>query len=72
MLKQEQINAMSTDDRLRAIEQLWDSLPNPNAEVDSPGWHEGVLRSRRERAESGEARLLTLSQLRQRLSDSVS
>jgi len=67
MLEPAQINKMSTAERLRAMEQLWDALCKNAEEVPSPSWHADVLADRKVRAQRGEARFLTLEQLRARL-----
>lgn len=67
MLDAAQIEAMSVAERLQAIEQLWDSLGRQPEPIESPRWHAEVLEQRRKRAEAGEARFLTLEQLRDRL-----
>ncbi len=67
MLSLDQIEKMSTAERLQAMEQLWDAVRRQAVEVPSPDWHRDVLAKRRTRAEQGEARFLTLDQLRTRL-----
>jgi hypothetical protein len=58
---------MSVAERLQAMEQLWDALYRNAEEVVSPEWHRDVLADRKERAERGEAKFLSLEQLRSRL-----
>jgi putative addiction module component (TIGR02574 family) len=60
------IDKMSTKDRLQAMECLWDSLIHDTNEVESPSWHEDILSSRRKRIESGNARFLTIEELKKR------
>jgi hypothetical protein len=67
MLEESQIEKMSVAERLQAIEQLWDALCRNTGDMASPDWHRGVLADRKARAESGEAKFLTLAQLRTRL-----
>lgn len=61
---------MSLPERLRAIEQLWDAVWREAGEVASPEWHRDILADRKVRAERGEARFLTLAELRTRLRSS--
>jgi hypothetical protein len=49
------------------MEQLWDALCREGENMVSPDWHEAVLADRKTRAERGEAKFLTLDQLRSRL-----
>ncbi len=67
MLEASEIDKMSLPERLRAIEQLWDAVCRETGEVASPEWHREVLADRKARAERGEARFLTLAELRTRL-----
>ena len=41
-------------EKLRLMEALWDDLSHEGAEVDSPSWHEAVLRETEQRIASGE------------------
>jgi Putative addiction module component len=70
MLEPAQIERMSTAERLQAMEQLWEALCKSDEEVSSPAWHGDVLADRIRRAQQGEARFLTLEQLRDRLQQS--
>jgi putative addiction module component (TIGR02574 family) len=67
MLDASEIDKMSLPERLRAIEQLWDAVCREAGDVASPEWHRDILAERKARAERGEARFLTLAELRSRL-----
>ena len=70
MIDSSQIERMSVTERLQAIDQLWDSLTRNSHDIPSPDWHQDVLADRKARAQSGEAKFLTLDQLRSRLRSS--
>jgi putative addiction module component (TIGR02574 family) len=70
MIESSQIERMSVTERLRAIDQLWDSLTGHGDAIPSPDWHQEVLDDRKARALRGEAKFLTLDQLRNRLRNS--
>ena len=70
MIEPSQIEKMSVTERLQAIDQLWDSLTRSGNEITSPDWHRDILAERKERAQRGEAKFLTLDQLRTRLRSS--
>jgi putative addiction module component (TIGR02574 family) len=70
MIESAEIERMSVAERLRAIEDIWDSLSRHVEQVDSPDWHGEVLIDRKTRAERGEAKFLTLDELRSRLRNS--
>ena len=68
MLESSQIERMSVAERLQAMmEQLWDALYRDAGKIVSPEWHRDVSADRKERAERGEAKFLSLEQLRSRL-----
>jgi len=70
MIESSQIEGMSVTERLQALDQLWDSLNRCVHEIPSPDWHQEVLADRKARAQSGEAKFLTLAELRSRLRSS--
>ena len=72
MIEPLHIERMSVTERLQAIDQLWDSLTRDGDEIPSPDWHQEVLADRKTRAQRGEAKFLTLDQLRSRLASNSS
>ena len=70
MIDSSELEKMSVTERLRAMDQLWDSLNRCDDEIPSPDWHQDVLADRKARAQSGEAKFLTLAELRSRLRSS--
>ena len=61
------ILTMSTPERLRAMEALWEVLCQESEEQQSPEWHRGVLAERKRRIESGAAEFVTIEEARERL-----
>jgi putative addiction module component (TIGR02574 family) len=59
-----EIKKMSTIERLRAIEALWDSLIDEQSEIESPQWHRDVLEERKRKIETGKAEFISLEKLR--------
>jgi len=49
------IEQMTQEEKLQAMEFLWDSLWPTQEQVPSPDWHGPVLQERAERVASGEA-----------------
>ena len=72
MIESREIDRMSIAERLKTIEQIWNSLTENADQVPSPDWHGEVLADRKARAARGEAKFLTLDQLRSRLRNSQS
>lgn len=67
MIAESEIERMSVQERLQAIEQLWDSLSRQGDAIASPAWHGEVLAARRAKVEAGEGQFLSISELRARL-----
>ena len=63
---------MTVAEQLQAMERLWEVLGRDGDRIASPEWHGQILMDRKARAERGEAKFLTLEQLRARLQDSQS
>ncbi len=59
-----EIETMSTAQRLQAMENLWDALLHEKVEIESPGWHQNVLKNRKKRIAAGEAEFLSLKELK--------
>ncbi|MEO8436227.1 MAG: addiction module protein [Pyrinomonadaceae bacterium] len=48
------LDQMTTADKLRAMEELWADLIRNQRELESPAWHETVLKQREERLRTGQ------------------
>ena len=59
-----EIKKMSRIERLQAMEALWDSLLDEEAEIESPEWHRDVLKQRKIKIETGQAEFISLEKLR--------
>lgn len=55
---------LSKTDRLQAMEIIWDSLLNDDAEITSPDWHENILEERKAKMANGTAKFISLSKLK--------
>ena len=67
MIQAADIEQMSLEERLQAIELLWASLTRTPDAVPSPDWHGEVLAPRLAKVERGEGEFLSLPQLKERL-----
>jgi hypothetical protein len=63
----EEVSRLSKAERLEAMEWLWASLSKEQQEIESPEWHGEVLAARKAKVDSGEARFLSIAQLKKRL-----
>lgn len=58
------VSGMSQQEKLQAMEALWDSLTREAGELTSPAWHGEVLVARRAKVESGSAQYVSLDDLK--------
>ncbi len=49
------LDRMTTSDKLRVLEIIWDDLQHTAAEIPSPSWHADVLRAREQRVQEGKS-----------------
>ena len=59
-----EIKKMPVRDRLILMEEIWDSLRSDD--LESPAWHEDILRERKQKIKSGEAEFISIDKLRSR------
>ena len=63
-----EIQKMTNTERLQAMEAPWEAVCHEEKEPESPAWHEEVLANRKRVLESGEAKFLSLDEVKERLS----
>ncbi|HDM78297.1 MAG TPA: addiction module component CHP02574 family protein [Deltaproteobacteria bacterium] len=63
-MKADEIRKMTINQRISVMEQIWTSLIEARQVPNSPSWHQDVLESRRKRIDSGEAKFLTIDELK--------
>lgn len=59
-----EIKKMSTIERLKTMEAIWDSLLYDESNIESPEWHENVLAQRKLKIENGEAKFISIEKLK--------
>ena len=59
-----EIAKMSTIERLRAMEDLWDSLSSDDPEIKSPEWHQDVLNGRKKDVTEGKVQFISLEEVK--------
>jgi len=67
MIQVADIERMTVDERLQALELLWTSLTRTPDDVASPDWHGEVLAGRLPKIKRGEGEFLTLAEAKARL-----
>lgn len=63
----EEVSRLSKAEQLQAMEWLWASLSKEQQDIESPEWHRDVLAARKAKVDSGEAKFLSVAQLKKRL-----
>jgi hypothetical protein len=49
------------------MEQIWDTLRDESDQIESPSWHEDILKERKKAYFSGEVKSYTLEEIKKKL-----
>ena len=49
------LHEMSLEEKLQAMEALWEDISREPDRIESPGWHQDLLKGTESRVQSGEA-----------------
>ena len=63
---------MTTEEKLQAMELLWDDICRNVPDLSSPAWHEEVLSKREKRLKEGKEKLLDWEQAKIDVRNSIS
>ncbi|TWU58506.1 putative addiction module component [Rubripirellula tenax] len=61
------LDSMSVSEKMQVLETVWSSLCQNPGDVQSPEWHQQVLKERTQRLENGEASVSTWADAKARL-----
>jgi putative addiction module component (TIGR02574 family) len=61
------LGQMSVDEKLRALERIWDDLCRDDSAVPSPAWHRDVLEARAVRLAAGTEEVLPWDEAKRRI-----
>jgi hypothetical protein len=67
MIDAAQIEQMSVTERLQAMELLWKAISSLPEQISSPAWHGDILAERKSKIKRGEAKFLSIDQVKKRL-----
>ena len=67
-----QIDRMTLEEKLRAMEALWDDLCRQEEAVPVPQWHKDLLDERERLVEHGKARFIDWEAAKKRISERTS
>jgi putative addiction module component (TIGR02574 family) len=62
-----EIEKMTLEEKLEAMELLWKSISEKPDDVPSPAWHEEIVAARLARIDKGKGQFLSIEEARQRL-----
>ena len=60
------LDQMTVEEKHTAMEAIWRSLSTRDEEVPVPDWHKQVLDERQRQVDAGEARFVSLEEMKQR------
>ena len=63
------LDQMTTAEKLRALEEIWENLCRTPNEVPSPSWHADVLQEREKQVQQGSSRFVDWPEAKQRIRD---
>ena len=62
-----EIKHLSREEKLMAIEAIWEDLLNEEEQVESPDWHQKALQKTEQRFSSGQERIVDWSDAKKEL-----
>ena len=65
------LDQMTTEEKLRALEQIWADLCRTPSEVGFPAWHAELLRDRERRVREGSSQFVEWSAAKKRIRESA-
>lgn len=65
------IKDMSIEEKMRAMELLWDDFCRNNPDFESPQWHADILRARENNLTQGKDQFLDWEQAKKEIWDSI-
>ena len=58
------IKKMDILERLRTMEELWDSILYEGSEIETPEWHRKIVEERKRKMKNGEAEFISIDKLK--------
>ncbi len=65
------LSEMTTAEKLKAMEMLWDDICRSTPDLLSPSWHEDVLKEREQRIREGKDEFVDWDQAKKDIRDSI-
>jgi hypothetical protein len=65
------LDKMTTEEKLLALEEIWEDLCRTSDNIPSPAWHVGVLEERQQRVEDGSSAFVDWARAKQNIRDAT-
>jgi hypothetical protein len=65
------LDQMTVEEKLQLMEILWEDLSRNPENIPSPAWHGEVLAERQRKIEEGQAKFLSLDEVRRNLEEKI-
>ncbi len=65
------LDKMTTEEKLLALEEIWENLCRTSDNIPSPAWHVSILEERRNRVQDGTSEFVDWVQAKQNIRDST-
>lgn len=65
------LDQMTIEEKLRAMERIWENLCRDEVSVPSPAWHEDVLRARESRLQADQETCIDWDTAKKRIRESA-
>jgi hypothetical protein len=66
------LEEMTTEDKIRAMETIWDDLCKKDENIISPSWHKDILDEREKAIENGKEEFIDWSEAKKQIEDKIS
>lgn len=63
------LDKMTTLEKLRALERIWDDLQRTPEDIPSPSWHADVLQAREKRVEEESSQFVDWTEAKRKIRD---
>jgi len=65
------LEEMTTEEKIKVMEMLWDDLCRSAPDFSSPSWHEDVLKGREQRIKEGKDQFVDWDQAKKDIRNSI-
>ncbi len=66
------LEEMTTEDKIRVMETIWDDLCKKDENIVSPSWHKDILDEREKAIENGKEEFVDWSKAKKQIEDKIS